>query len=48
MSYDLAVWEGERPTDDKSARRSFSNLYDRYLDGEIEEIGRASCRERVL
>lgn len=37
MSYDLAVWEGERPADDKSARRSFNDLYDRYLDGEIEE-----------
>ncbi|WP_331743192.1 hypothetical protein OG239_43265 (plasmid) [Streptomyces sp. NBC_00868] len=37
MSYDLAVWEGERPADDKSARRSFNDLYDRYLDGDIEE-----------
>ncbi|MCX4506672.1 MULTISPECIES: hypothetical protein [Streptomyces] len=37
MSYDLAVWEGERPADDKSARRSFSDLYDRYLDGEVNE-----------
>lgn len=37
MSYDLAVWEGERPADDKSARRSFSDLYDRCLGGEIEE-----------
>ncbi|MFF8798150.1 MULTISPECIES: hypothetical protein [Streptomyces griseus group] len=37
MSYDLAVWEGERPADDKSARRAFSDLYDRYLDGEVKE-----------
>ncbi|MFE5792260.1 hypothetical protein ACFQ8C_06720 [Streptomyces sp. NPDC056503] len=37
MSYDLAVWEGVRPTDDKSARRSFRDLYDRYLGGETEE-----------
>ncbi|MER6696176.1 hypothetical protein ACWGBY_10130 [Streptomyces griseus] len=37
MSYDLAVWEGERPTDDKTARRVFSDLYDRYLDGEVKE-----------
>ena len=37
MSYDLAVWEGERPTDDKIAGRVFSNLYDRYLDGEVKE-----------
>ncbi|MEU6673853.1 hypothetical protein [Streptomyces sp. NPDC046925] len=37
MSYDLAVWEGERPADDKTARRVFSDLYDHYLDGETEE-----------
>ncbi|MFF1265988.1 hypothetical protein ACFVZE_09185 [Streptomyces anulatus] len=37
MSYDLAVWEGERPADDKSARRSFNDLYDRFLDGEVKE-----------
>ncbi|MGW3019005.1 hypothetical protein [Streptomyces longwoodensis] len=37
MSYDLAVWEGERPADDKIARRVFSDLYDRYLDDEVEE-----------
>ncbi|WP_426405099.1 hypothetical protein ACN9M0_37385 [Streptomyces sp. R-07] len=34
MSYDLAVWEGERPADDKTAGQVFSDLYDRYLDGE--------------
>ncbi|MEV0040087.1 hypothetical protein [Streptomyces sp. NPDC050804] len=37
MTYDLAVWEGERPTDDKTAGRVFSELYDRYIDGEVEE-----------
>ncbi|MFD8008168.1 hypothetical protein [Streptomyces mirabilis] len=37
MSYDLAVWEGERPADDKIAGRVFNDLYDRYLDGEPEE-----------
>ncbi|WP_327316272.1 hypothetical protein [Streptomyces sp. NBC_01235] len=37
MSYDLAVWEGERPADDKIACRVFSDLYDRYLEGEDEE-----------
>ncbi|MGW6523988.1 hypothetical protein [Streptomyces sp. NPDC054962] len=37
MSYDLAVWEGERPADDKIARRVFRDLYDRYLDSEIQE-----------
>ncbi|CAL9278328.1 hypothetical protein SUDANB5_06859 [Streptomyces sp. SudanB5_2050] len=35
MSYDLAVWEGERPADDKTARQFFRELYDRYIDGEV-------------
>ncbi|MEU3862899.1 hypothetical protein AB0F03_37405 [Streptomyces sp. NPDC028722] len=34
MSYDLAVWEGERPADDASAARCFTGLYDRYIDTE--------------
>ncbi|MGW0578396.1 hypothetical protein ACWD25_21040 [Streptomyces sp. NPDC002920] len=37
MSYDLAVWEGERPADDKTAGRVFDVLHDRYLDGEAVE-----------
>ncbi|MFF8676176.1 hypothetical protein [Streptomyces sp. NPDC015242] len=37
MSYDLAVWEGERPADDKTAGRVFNELYDRYIDGGVEE-----------
>ncbi|MFI1840213.1 hypothetical protein [Streptomyces olivaceoviridis] len=37
MSYDLAVWEGDRPADDKTAGRVFSDLYDRYIDSEVEE-----------
>ncbi|MEU3291585.1 hypothetical protein ABZ722_04415 [Streptomyces longwoodensis] len=37
MSYDLAVWEGERPADGKIARRVFTDLYDRYLDGETTQ-----------
>lgn len=36
MTYDLAVWEGERPADDKMAGRVFSDLYDRYIDTEID------------
>ncbi|MEU2455949.1 hypothetical protein ABZ605_38405 [Streptomyces sp. NPDC012765] len=36
MSYDLAVWEGDRPADDKSAGRTFRDLYERYLDDELE------------
>ena len=36
MSYDLAVWEGERPADDKAAGRAFMDLYDRYIDTETD------------
>ncbi|MGF0171299.1 hypothetical protein ACQF36_12515 [Streptomyces sp. Marseille-Q5077] len=36
MSYDLAVWEGERPADDKAAGRAFTDLYDRYVDTDTE------------
>ncbi|MFF4249647.1 hypothetical protein ACFY1L_00340 [Streptomyces sp. NPDC001663] len=36
MTYDLAVWEGERPADDKTAGRVFTDLYDRYIDGQLE------------
>lgn len=32
MSYDLAVWEGERPADNAAAARCFSDLYDRFMD----------------
>ncbi|MFB8028675.1 MULTISPECIES: hypothetical protein [unclassified Streptomyces] len=37
MSYDLAVWEGDRPEDDKCAGRIFTDLYARYVDSEVEE-----------
>ncbi|WP_439680966.1 hypothetical protein [Embleya sp. MST-111070] len=37
MSYDLAVWEGERPANDKAAGRVFDDLYERYIDGEEQE-----------
>ncbi|MBM9624522.1 hypothetical protein [Streptomyces zhihengii] len=37
MSYDLAVWEGERPADDRAAARFFNDLYDRYIGGEVDE-----------
>ncbi|WP_307814128.1 hypothetical protein [Streptomyces sp. N35] len=37
MSYDLAVWEGERPTDDAVAGRLFSELYDQYIDTDVEQ-----------
>lgn len=31
MSYDLAVWEGERPADDGAARQECRRLYDRFI-----------------
>ncbi|MFE7135511.1 hypothetical protein ACFVIM_32115 [Streptomyces sp. NPDC057638] len=34
MSYDLAVWEGERPADDAAAGRRFAELYDTYMDSD--------------
>ncbi|GAA5029096.1 hypothetical protein [Streptomyces siamensis] len=37
MSYDLAVWEGERPADDRTAGRVFNDLYDRYIDVDAGE-----------
>ncbi len=31
MSYDLAVWESERPANDLAAAEEFQRLYDRYI-----------------
>ena len=31
VSYDLAVWEGERPADDWAARQEYRRLYDRFI-----------------
>ncbi|MER5257604.1 hypothetical protein [Streptomyces sp. NPDC002855] len=36
MSYDLAVWEGERPANGKAAARAFTTLYERYIDTDAE------------
>jgi hypothetical protein len=36
MSYDLAVWEGERPADDKTAGRVFEDLCARYIESETD------------
>lgn len=33
MSYDLAVWEGERPADHAAARTEFDDLSERYMRG---------------
>ncbi len=35
MTYDLAVWEGDRPADDTTAGQVFTELYNRYIDGEV-------------
>jgi hypothetical protein len=32
MSYDLAVWEGERPANDFAGRAEFERLYEQYMD----------------
>ncbi|MFJ9447885.1 hypothetical protein ACIRRH_39565 [Kitasatospora sp. NPDC101235] len=33
MSYDLAVWEGERPDSDAAARVMFTDLYGEFMGG---------------
>jgi hypothetical protein len=37
MSYDIAVWEGDRPTDDQNAGSTYDELYQRYLESEENE-----------
>ncbi|MFD7873644.1 hypothetical protein ACFV5G_05860 [Streptomyces sp. NPDC059766] len=32
MSYDLAVWDGDRPLDDDQAGSTYDELYKRYLE----------------
>lgn len=34
MSYDLAVWDGERPRDDIQAGSVYDELYERYLESD--------------
>ncbi|MFJ1642655.1 MULTISPECIES: hypothetical protein [unclassified Streptomyces] len=34
MSYDLAVWDGDRPTDDCQAGSTYDELYERYLESD--------------
>ncbi|GAA4632442.1 hypothetical protein GCM10023196_065910 [Actinoallomurus vinaceus] len=39
MSYDVAVWEGPRPSDDREAAEVHERLYADYLDAdEIEPV----------
>lgn len=34
MSYDLAVWDGDRPIDDRRASVTYDELYARYLESD--------------
>ena len=34
MSYDLAVWEGERPTDNQAALETYQHLCQTYLEAD--------------
>lgn len=34
MSYDLAVWDGERPLDNHHAGSAYDELYERYLESD--------------
>ncbi|MFI0960594.1 hypothetical protein ACH4S8_04095 [Streptomyces sp. NPDC021080] len=34
MSYDLAVWDGDRPLDDDQAGSTYDELYERYLESD--------------
>ncbi|MFD8228758.1 hypothetical protein ACFV16_31995 [Streptomyces massasporeus] len=34
MSYDLAVWDGDRPFDNRAASSMYGELYKRYLDSD--------------
>jgi hypothetical protein len=45
VSYDLAVWEGERPADDETALEMFRALYEQHI--EAEELAPPSPRIRA-
>lgn len=34
MSYDLAVWDGDRPLDNHHAGSTYDELYERYLESD--------------
>jgi hypothetical protein len=34
MSYDLAIWQGDVPNDDREAAKVHNRLYDEFLDGD--------------
>lgn len=37
MSYDLAVWEGDRPSGDQAAGDVFHSLYERHIESDSQE-----------
>ncbi|WIX78677.1 hypothetical protein QRX50_46315 [Amycolatopsis carbonis] len=37
MSYDLAVWEGDRPPSDQAAGDAFGLLYERHIESDVQE-----------
>ena len=50
MSYDLAVWEGDRPANDLAAAAEFELLYGRYIesDEEVEPTPRIAAYVAAL
>jgi hypothetical protein len=46
MTYDLAVWEGERPADTDAAD-AFNRLYEKYLDSSDDVPATPAIREYV-
>ncbi|WP_328471690.1 hypothetical protein [Streptomyces sp. NBC_00448] len=34
MSYDLAVWDGDRPFDNRAASSTYDDLYERFLESD--------------
>lgn len=42
MSYDLAVWDGDRPFDNRAAGSTYDELYDRYLESDQVVVPPAS------
>jgi hypothetical protein len=50
MSYDLAVWQGDRPDDDDDALAQFEALYERYVGarGKVEPTPRIAAYVTAL
>lgn len=43
MSYDLAVWDGDRPLDNNQAALTYDELYERYLESDDVVVPPAPC-----